>query len=197
MTASIPLHAWVDESMHQATEQLPAGIYILAATIADPTRCEPVREGLRTLLAGSNKRLHWRDESPRRQRQIAAAIAEYNTTHTVVIGAPLDHRRQERARRLCLQRLLYELTLVGVTDVWLEARTASLNRKDITMVAALRSSGAVPSHLRVEPIAPTEEPMLWIPDAVAGVVGSYRRRGDETAYLSLRRRMTEHDIRLM
>ncbi|WP_162893100.1 hypothetical protein [Microbacterium halotolerans] len=46
MNSKPTLHAWVDESMHTATPAMHEGIYLLAATAADPEECEPVR-GLR------------------------------------------------------------------------------------------------------------------------------------------------------
>lgn len=35
------LHAWVDESLHGAGGALAEGVYLLAATIADPERLRP------------------------------------------------------------------------------------------------------------------------------------------------------------
>jgi len=40
------------------------------------------------------------------------------------------------------------------------------------MVAALRGSRTVPSNIRIDFERPVAEPMLWIPDAVAGAVGN-------------------------
>ncbi|MFT3798733.1 hypothetical protein [Microbacterium sp.] len=108
LTSTPVLHAWVDESMHAPGGVLTEGIHILAAAVADPASCEPVRAELRRLLPGGARRLHWRDENPRRRRVIAAAVATLDVAQTVIVGAPLDQHKQERARRLCMERLLHE-----------------------------------------------------------------------------------------
>ncbi|PRI11010.1 hypothetical protein [Leucobacter massiliensis] len=186
----------MDESIHTAGGPLAEGIYLLAATVADPAACEPIRDTLRGLLLGKSTRLHWYDQTPRRRRLIAGVLADLDVTHTIIVGAPIDPHRQERARRLCLERLLHELHSLGVERVWAETRTQSLNDRDRTMVAALRSRGAIPAHLAVEFAQPDQEPMLWLPDAVAGAVGMHHRGRDPEPYERLRHTITEHTIRL-
>lgn len=140
--------------------------------------------------------MHWNDEGAKRRRAIAAALCESDVTHTVVIGTPVDPRRQERARRLCQERLLFELAVLGVTRARVESRTQSLNAQDKTLIAALRSRQAIPSSLTVEFALPSEEPMLWFADIVAGAVGLHRRRDDSEPYEWLRHQIAERDIRL-
>lgn len=197
MTPTPVLHAWVDESVHTASGALTEGIYLLAATVADPEVCEPIRDELRRLLPGRLRRLHWRDENPRRRRIIAGALATLDVTHTVVVGAPIDPHRQERARRLCMERLLHELHRLGVGQVYAETRTPSLNRRDRDMLDALRQRHAIPESLAVEFIHPDNEPLLWLPDAVAGAVGMQRRGDDPEPYERLRHTITEHAIALL
>lgn len=172
------LSAWVDESIHTPGAEAPEGMYVLVAAVADPSACEPVRDSLRALVPRGAGRLHWRDESDQRQEAITAAIVRCDLFCTVVIGAPIDQRRQERARRKCMTRLLHELEQLGVSCVWLESRTATLNRKDLHLVDALRGERAISRGLRVEFGRPLEEPMLWVPDAVAGAVSAARKGTD-------------------
>ncbi|WP_141006616.1 hypothetical protein [Nocardioides humi] len=178
-TGSGVLHAWVDESVHSGPGvQRPS--YLLAATMTASETCPSVREALRGLLLPSARRLHWRDESDRRQIEIATAIAAQDLLHTVVIGIPVDSRRQERARRLCMERLLIELAGLGVQRIWLETRTESLNAKDLAMVAAVRGKRLLPGDTFVDFARPLDEPMLWVPDAVAGAVGAKRKGRNPT-----------------
>ncbi|MFD7026267.1 hypothetical protein [Promicromonospora sukumoe] len=175
------LHAWVDESMRAARDGRE-GLYLLAAVVADPEACEVVRETLQMLLLRGARRLHWRDESGERRRKIAAALGALDVAHVVVVGAPIDHRRQERARAICMERLLYELDQLGVREVNLESRHSSLNKRDIRLVDALRLRGSISSGIVVDFALPNDEPMLWAPDAVAGAVSSARFGHDvETA----------------
>jgi hypothetical protein len=182
--------------MHSASATLPSGLYLLATTVADPGECEPIRDTLRGLLVGRTPRLHWRDQTPRRRRFIAGVLADLAVTHTVVVGMPLDQARQERARRQCMERLFHELHALAVVRVWIEARTASLNNRDQTMIAALRSRHVLPDSLTFNFAHPVQEPMLWLPDAIAGAVGMHYRKDDDSPYQSIADRITEHSIRL-
>jgi hypothetical protein len=165
------LHAWVDESMRAARDGND-GLYLLAAVVADPGVCDAVRDSLRSLVWKAAGRLNWRDETPSRRRKIAELIGGQDLAHVVVVGAPIDHRRQERARAQCLERLLYELEQLGVSQVWLETRHFALNERDLKLVEALRGKRSVSSEIRVEFARPKDEPMLWVPDAVAGAVNA-------------------------
>lgn len=196
MTHASVLHAWMDESMHTFGGALQDGIYLLAATIADPAACEPTRDVLRGLRPGRAIRLHWTDADTRSRRTMAAAVAGLDALHTVVVGAPLDPRRQERARRLCMERLLHELAALGVSHVWAESRTESLNRRDMQMIDALRSRQAIPPGLKLDFVLPSAEPMVWLPDIVAGAVGLQRRNDDAEPYEALRSLVVVHDIRV-
>ncbi|MGW2091841.1 hypothetical protein [Promicromonospora sukumoe] len=91
------------------------------------------------------------------------------------MGAPIDPKRQERARRQCMERLVFEMGTLAVSQVWLESRTQSLNERDRRMFAALHAKHAMPTDLHIDFALPTGEPMLWVADAVAGAVGQARR----------------------
>ena len=171
------------------------GTYILAAVVRDPASCEPVRADLRSLLLRKQVRLHWRDEDAARRGTIAAAVASVEMTAVVVVGVPVAKAKQERARRLCLEVLLPHLSGLGVSQVWLEARTPSLNKADMAMVLALRGQRAIPGTLRVEVARPLEEAMLWLPDAVAGAVGA-DHDGDPRWLAVMRHRITRIDLTL-
>jgi hypothetical protein len=80
----------------------------------------------------------------------------------------MDKTKQERARRCCLERLLHELGLLAVSQVWLESRSAKPDRRDLKRVDSGRRRRLIPSELQVDFARPKVEPMLWLPDAVAG-----------------------------
>ncbi|MFC8530610.1 hypothetical protein [Nocardia sp. NPDC057227] len=172
------LRAWVDESMQAGATGV--GLYLLAAAVTDPASCEPMRDRLRALVPKGKSRLHWRDEDDGLRRRIADAVAGLDLTALVVVGQGYVARRQERARRVCMERLFFELENMGTSSITLESRTPSLNAKDLAMVAGLRGRGSL-KGVRVEFGLPSVEPMLWIPDAVAGAVGAARSGRDGTA----------------
>ncbi|MFT4187772.1 MAG: hypothetical protein QM621_04250 [Aeromicrobium sp.] len=105
--------------------------------------------------------------------------------HLAVV-TPADGKRQERARRKCLERLLRELNHRGVTHAWIESRPGHLDAEDRAMVAALIGAHVIPTSFRVGFIRPLDEPMLWLPDAIAGLAADQRAGGsrsrDESVY---------------
>jgi hypothetical protein len=177
----VGLHAFVDESMRLTPAN--QGTYLLAAVVCDPAACDPVREMLRSLRYRRQPRLHWHAEEDPRKTKIAESIGALALPATVVIGMPLAKSKQERARAKCMQTLLPELEAQGVTQVWLEARTPSLIRRDMRLVDALRSQRLITPAIRVDTALPGDEPMLWLPDAVAGAVSA--SRDGQPEYLAL------------
>jgi len=81
----------------------------------------------------------------------------------------------ERRRRLCLRRLLCELDAAGVAQVHLEAREARQNGRDLQLLGALRAQQAIGPRIRMHHQPGPREPLLWMPDLVAGAVGAARQ----------------------
>lgn len=170
--------AWVDESVHFGAAG--AGFYVLAAAVGHPDSVEPTRSALRCLVPRPRRRLHWHGEDDDTRRRLVGLIATLDLIHVVVVHELGDARKQERARRQCLGRLLFELDQLEAGRILIESRGAALDRRDRTMAAAWRSTSALSVDLRVEFARPLDEPMLWLPDAVAGVVREARRTGEDT-----------------
>lgn len=175
------LHAWVDESMRLTPDD--QGIYILAAVVCDPACSDDGRNQLRALLLRGQSRLHWHGERDIRRSTIATAVAAIDMAALIVVGMPVSSAKQERARRQCMETLLPRLSGLGVDRVWLESRTPALNEADLETVRFLRGKQLLPRALRVNTALPTVEPMLWIPDALAGAVNA--ARGDDPRWLNI------------
>jgi hypothetical protein len=189
------LYAWVDESMRILDPAAGEGLYLLAAVVCDTAVCEPTRGLLRSLRYKRQPRLHWNTEDDGRRAKIAAAVSGVPMSAVVVVGAPLVAAKQERARRICMETLLPHLAGMGVNRVLLEARTASLNDRDRRHLVAMRGQRAVPATLRVDIGRPSVEPMLWLPDVVAGAVGA-ARNGNPSYLDVMRHAVTELNIPL-
>jgi hypothetical protein len=138
-------------------------------------------------------RLHWVDESSKRRDVIAAAIADIDLAAIVTIGSPMDKTKQERARRCCLERLLYELGLLEVGQVWLETRSAKPDRRDLKLIDSGRRRRLIPPDLQVDFARPKVEPMLWLPDAVAGAVTA-ANLGESRWLTAISEMVTQHEV---
>lgn len=191
-SAGFTLSAWVDESVIVGRDGRP-GVYTLAAVVADSANCDDIRDRLRALTLSRGGRLHWVDESSKRRDVIAAAIADIDLAAIVTIGSPMDKTKQERARRCCLERLLYELGLLGVGQVWLESRSATPDRRDLKLVDSARDKGLIPTDLKVDFARPRMESMLWLPDAVAGAVTA-ANLGEPRWIVAMSEVLTQHDV---
>jgi hypothetical protein len=187
------LHSWVDESMHLLDDG--SGWYILAAVVCDPVAAAASRDTLRSLLLRRQPRLHWHTEDGLRRTKLAEAVAALDVKAVVVLGSPLVKSKQERARRICMERLFPELVDRGVTRVWFESRTDKLNARDRDQVAAMRGAKWIDGSLRVDVALPLQEPMLWAADIVAGAVGAARVHG--VSYLdAMQDRVTHIEVGL-
>jgi hypothetical protein len=164
----LALHAWGDESIRTVRIDQPS--YLLGAVVADPSMCDELRQEMRALPRRGPK-LHWRELDDRSKRSSIATIAGFDAYHVVVVASPVDPRRQERARALCLERLAWLLDDHGVQLLTLEARPLQLMKRDLRTVDALRSKHALPEGLRIDHGQPSSEPMLWIADQVLGALG--------------------------
>jgi hypothetical protein len=149
-----------------------SGTYTMAAVITDSARCDELRRELAGLSIKPGVRLHWVGESVKRRDLIAEAIAQMDIAAILTVGTPMERSRQERARRCCLEQLLYELDQFGVSQAWLESRTAAQDRRDLQLVDSARRKRLISHELQVRFARPTGEPMLWLPDAVAGAMSA-------------------------
>lgn len=192
-TPEFTLSAWVDESVIVGGPSHAVGAYTMAAVVADTAAVHDIRTGLRGLTLKRGGRLHWVDESVKRRDDIAAAVAAIDLAAIVTVGSPVHRSKQERARRYCLERLSYELGRLGVSQIWLESRGATPDRRDLALVDYARDKGLIPPGLKVGFARPRDEPMLWLPDAVAGAVTA-ANLGERRWLVALSEVLTEHRI---
>lgn len=192
-TVEFTLSAWVDESVIVGSVQHSEGIYTVAAVVTDTAAVDDIRADLRGLTLRKGGRLHWVDESSKRRDELMAAIAAVDLAAIVTVGSPVHRSKQERARRCCLERLFYELGLLGVDQVCLESRTAAPDRRDLRLLDHARDKGLVSAAFKVVFARPKDEPMLWLPDVVAGAVTA-ANLGEPRWALAIAEVLTEHRV---
>lgn len=165
--------AYVDES--ESDQTVDPNVYVLAAALIHPNNCEDVRSLMRAIHPGRGK-LHWHDESAPERRKIVAAVAELDVLHLVVVRQGMPGGHPERRRRKCLERLLFELEVRQVGHAVFEARQAKQNERDRHLADQLRARKLLPARLRIDHAPGPIEPLLWLADVGAGVVGGTSRR---------------------
>jgi len=167
--SAVSTHAFVDESVRGQR-------YLVSAALVDPSDLVRLRKALRTLLLPGQRELHFQKEKPQRRRQLADRIVAAGATITVYTAC--CHNSDEAARRRCLQQLAHDLIAAGTHRLVLDGREG----RDVLDARTLRAAlGRQPSRggLTYEHLDSTQEPLLWIPDALGwcyGAQGDWRRR---------------------
>lgn len=160
--------AWSDESFDEVGG---AGFYIVAAAIIDDGVRDQVRYEM-TRLRGARRgpgKLHWTEMDDRQRKDAVATVGSLGGLHVVAVGTPVPLRRQERARSKVVHELVRELRGFGVDHLFMEAREAELNRRDVRTVGQARRFLPPGATFRVTHVHGRDEPLLWVADVVAGV----------------------------
>lgn len=165
--------AFVDESMLAAPGD---ATYILAAVVLEHAELEPTRDKMAELKPRRARKLHWRDMAESARTAAVHTMSGLPLKGCVVIRSQNSGESQERQRRICLERLLFELRTLDVSHVVLESRGTPDDRRDLEMLQMLRSRRIIDSTLRMDHSAGPVEPLLWAADVLCGVVAH-----DETA----------------
>ena len=155
-------HAFIDESVRGAN-------YCLCATLITEHGLAKARSHMRSLLVPGQRRLHFVSESPQHRRTLLRDIAKIpcqSTVHVGVGGAQLD------ARATALKSLVVELVDGNVDRIVLDSRQGQDHRDRSVIAKTLGNYG----ELRIQylHLSSVDEPLLWIPDAVAWAWGRGR-----------------------
>jgi len=167
------VRAYIDESGRNAAP----GLYVLAGVVVLADQEDEVRAVLRSGLRHKRRRFHWREEEHTDQETMAKLVGELRLASLVAVATPVDPKRPERARRLCLTRLLWELEHRNVRNVLLESRGDAQDRDDRRHIGNAQRAQHLEPGLAFIFGNPKVEPLLWLPDLVAGAVN--RARADE------------------
>lgn len=149
----MPVHVFVDETKTR-------GLLMAAARCA----AEDVavnRKALRGLLLSGQERLHFNHERVPRRKEIIRLITEF---HLLVDIYQAD-RDNAQTRQHCLEAIVRDNATTAERLV-VEREESTYYRDGKTLNAATHRFGCH-GLLRWDLLAPKEDPLLWVPDAVA------------------------------
>jgi hypothetical protein len=148
-------HVFVDESKRD--------VYLVAAAVIAPADLNGARTALRALQLRGTHRVHFQSESDVFRRKFLDQVNQLHVTARVYTArerTDLDSRRQ------ILTRLVGDLITMGASRLVIE-RDESLVIHDQRAIKAERSRLQAANDLRFDHLRGADDPLLWLPDAIA------------------------------
>lgn len=161
--------AYIDESARRRASE-GACVYTLAAVVVPDESIEKVQQAMINLRYRKSPRVHWRDEREERLPEIVRTVAGLPWTGVVTVCLHGPEMKSERARRLCIMRLLPELSERGVNRILFESRQEPRDREDRGLLVGLRKGSLFRSDIEVDWKPALSDSALWAADVVAGAL---------------------------
>lgn len=163
------LHAFVDESERPAR-------YLMCCVAIAPASLSSLRATARGLLLPGQRRLHFHTESDRRQRHLASELVAVEADVSVFVCRSAQGRTAADARARCLAAIVSHLQ---ASEQAVKLVIESRHEQDVDDHPVIWATRRREPVLDYEHRTGDEEPLLWLPDAFAWLVGAggdWRRR---------------------
>ena len=165
------------------------GSYVVACAVVLTSGANDLAADLRAVLDAVPRRkrpFHWSEEGPTLRRSVLEVVAAAGVSAVAVVGSLHVGLGQEQVRYQCLRKL-FVLTGAGATELVIESRSTvsrnvGQNRTDHRAIVDARHARELLPMLRYR-WADKAEPLLWAPDAVAGMALASLRK--DRAWLTL------------
>lgn len=162
---STPIIAVMDET---APED-PHGIYYVV-TAAILLEVDAARQALAGVIApGRQRPFHWASEGTHAREPMMELLIDQGVVAHAVVHYPTGRRRQEDARRSAIAELMPLVVADGASELIIESRSTREDQRDrASVIEALHGIDEIPYRWEAK-----AEPLLWVADAVCGVVKEY------------------------
>ncbi len=156
------LLAYVDESERP-------GRYLMSCVVIDRADAGRARSAARGLLLPGQRRLRFHSESDRRQRSLVADLLAIDVGASVFVCRSAPGRRTAQARAACLAAIVVDLQSTGEpVRLTLESR----HNQDADDHPVIWAARRPTPPLTYEHVSGAGEPLLWLADAYAWLVGA-------------------------
>ena len=156
-------HAYVDESIRGRD-------YMICVTRIPSSETKTARRKLRALTSPGQRRIHFSSESDQRRRVLLKKMAALETGSVIYVA---QHPDQVAARAAILAATVPDLVNAKVTRLVLESRQGQ-DHRDRSIISRMIDT-RVSHPFAYTHSTPSNEPLLWVPDAVAWAWGRDRR----------------------
>jgi len=154
-------------------ENTVRGIMVVAA-VADPSALEHARRTLAGLRMKGQERIHFKSERDSRRRAICSALVTLDVQVRVYHAAGLTPKL---GRPRCLETLVGDLAELPISRLVLEQDDSTVKSDRRVLFEAAGKHG-IREQLTYHHLRAKQEPMLWIPDAVAWCLAKGREWPD-------------------
>lgn len=163
--------AVIDES---APEGGGGVFYVVTAGIVIDEDPDTARAVLRKAIEGTDRTrpFHWHREGPTARTAMCAAIEQLGVVAHVTVGHPTARHGQEKARALAFERVIPRLLADGVDEVLIEQRSTRQDERDKRVILDILNLEGRTGELAYRWV-PKTEPLVWIADALGGVMFEY------------------------
>lgn len=128
-----------------------------------------LRRSVRKLLLPGQSQLHFKNESPRRRRELASQLVVLGLDVAVVWQSSSPGLRRADLRDRCLAALIADAQDRGeAAQMYLESR----HHQDVADHASFARWRRQKPPLTYEHVLGATDPMLWLPDAFAWLAGA-------------------------
>jgi hypothetical protein len=181
----------LDESVPESARGVH---YVIgAAVLIDPAQSDMIQARALKLIGDRCRPFHWKDEGIERRSAMIELLGELDLGVFAVIHHPVAAKRQNAARRESLCTLASMLCREGVDDLLIESRDVQDAADRQTMVEAI-NTGLLPRGLRYG-FANKANALMWLPDAVAGVLSEAECRKTDRWIAELQRQAMVLEVR--
>jgi hypothetical protein len=152
-------HVFVDESKRQS--------YVMVAVGLGSAQVGSARAVVRGLRAAGTRRVHFQSENDMARRRFLDRVALMHLEHGMWVRVYVTSGRKElENRRAILTRMVDDLVEARADRLVLERDDSTVVHDEQAIKRARADTRAIGS-LRYDHLRSSEEPMLWVPDAIA------------------------------
>lgn len=181
--------------LDESTPESARGVHYVigAAVLIDPAQRSDVHARALKLIGDRRRVFHWKDEGIERRFAMIELLGELDLGVFAVVHRPVAAKRQTVARRESLRTLAAMLCREGVDDLLIESRGIQDAEDRQTLIEAM-NSGLLPAGLSYD-FALKSNALMWLPDAVAGVLSEAECRKTDKWVAELQRKAAVLEVR--
>lgn len=181
--------------LDESTPESARGVHYVigAAVLMDPAQRDEVQARAVKLIGDRHRFFHWRDEGVSRRSAMIELLGELDIGVFAVIHHPVAAKRQAVAPRESLRTLVAMLCREGVNEVLIESRGLQDTDDRQTLVDSVHA-GDLPAGLTYA-FARKDDALMWLPDAVAGLLSEAECRRTDRWIAELQREAMIFEVR--